>query len=281
MSEHLDVDALADHLAGEGDGGPHLSSCAACTARLAELAAAEVTVAASLAGLPAPAMPPGLADRINAALIAAAPAAPAATVTPLADQRRARHAWLPSVAAGVVLLGGAGLGYALVTGGDGQVTGGDGTLATLDGAREPDTGLVGNASGLDYADAAAVATGLAKVLAGTATHGELTAGASRNKAGAVSPTAQSQHDSAADSAADPLARLRDPAGLASCLLALLPPDQPQLRPLALDYARYDGAPALAVVLPDPDPTKVSVFVVGPGCSQANDSTVFFTRLDRP
>lgn len=54
-----------------------------------------------------------------------------------------------------------------------------------------------------------------------------------------------------------------------------------MRPLALDYARYRGMPALAVVLPDPDPAKVSVFVVGPDCSRNDDDTLFFTRLARP
>jgi hypothetical protein len=70
-------------------------------------------------------------------------------------------------------------------------------------------------------------------------------------------------------------------GLASCLAALLPPEEPDLRPLALDYASFGGAPALAVVLPDPDPAKLQVFVVGPGCSQADDGVLRFVRVARP
>ncbi len=81
-------------------------------------------------------------------------------------------------------------------------------------------------------------------------------------------------------ASDGLARLREPAALASCLAGLLPVDQPDARPLALDYAAYQGAPALAVLLDDPDPAKVSVFVVGPTCVKGDEALLFFTRLDR-
>jgi hypothetical protein len=84
-----------------------------------------------------------------------------------------------------------------------------------------------------------------------------------------------------DSAVDPLARLRAPEGLADCLAALLPPEEPDVQPLALDYAGYAGQPALAVGLPDPDPAQLSIFVVGAGCSRANDSTLYFVRVPRP
>ncbi|MGI8537022.1 MAG: hypothetical protein ACR2K2_11105 [Mycobacteriales bacterium] len=259
MTQHLDLDA-------------HLSTCASCADRLAELAVAEVSVAASLAALPAPAVPVGLTDRITAALAAEpprartdasragppahSPAAPADTVTPLDGRGRARRPWLPAVAAGVILCSGAGLGYALLRDDDRRVssTASDATGGASEGLG---AGLVRNDSGLDYADPASVAVGLPGVLAGTATQ--------RGRAGT----------------SDPLGRLRDPAALASCLAALLIPQEPDVRPLALDYASYNGAPALAVLLPDPDPAKVSVFVVGPGCAQADDRTLFFTRLDKP
>jgi len=80
---------------------------------------------------------------------------------------------------------------------------------------------------------------------------------------------------------DPLARLRDPVALAGCLAVVLDPANPAERPLALDYATYRGRPALAIVLPDPDPARLSVFVVGPACSQADDDLQYFTRVPRP
>lgn len=296
MTEHLDLDALTDLLAEAGEGGNdaersargHLSTCAACADQLREVEAAQTLVTASLASLPAPVMPPEVAARLTAALAAepavapraapsAAPSATAtATVTPLDRRRRTPRAWLPAVAASVVLVGGGLLGYSLLADPRGDEPN---ATAALDSSAERNSALVRSASGLDYADAAAVASALPGVLTGTV--GE----SARSKAAGPTPAAPAPAPpadaGAAQSAADPLDRLRDPAGLASCLVALLPPEEPDVRPLALDYARYEGAPALAVVLPDPDPTKVSIFVVGPDCSQADDDTLFFTRLDRP
>ena len=78
-----------------------------------------------------------------------------------------------------------------------------------------------------------------------------------------------------------LAALHRPAGLAGCLSALLPPAQPTVRPLALDYARFTGRPALVVVLPAEDPRQVEVFIVGPGCTAAEEHLLFYARLPRP
>ena len=327
MSKHLDLDALADLLDGEGDGEAHLSGCAHCAARLGELADAEAAVTASLNSLGAPTLPPALADRIAAALaaepaLAPAPAAPAtpadvvagagagpaglpsaaavpsaATVTPLPSRStrstrstrrlRGHPAWLQSVAAGAVLLLGAGIGYTVLRDDGGS------SEQTAAAGRESGTSLRSNDSGVDYADAAAAASALPSVLAGRATAGRTAGSQAADAPPPAAPKAESTAGSTAGSTAvpqgaagegaagDPLARLRQPAALASCLVALLPPEEPDLRPLALDYARYAGAPALAVVLPDPDPTKVSIFVVGPDCVATADDLKFFTRLARP
>ena len=64
---HLDLDALADVLAGEGD-DTHVRSCATCTEALAELAAADLTVTSALHALPAPPLPEGLSLRLTRAL---------------------------------------------------------------------------------------------------------------------------------------------------------------------------------------------------------------------
>ncbi len=316
MTEHLDLDALADVLAGQGGdetggssvgtaggGTAHLSACADCAQRLRELEAAQAAVSASLACLPPPAMPPEIAVRLSAAL-AAAPRAGAASTTgtsgttearvaPLDGRRRATRPWLPAVAASVVLVGAGLLGYNFVA--DTRSGGQSGTSALeSSGGRgtDRDAGLVRNASGLDYADAPAVAAALPGVLAGALAEPPLGGAVLGAPGSTAQPDSTAQPalpraappgapDTALRSAQDPLSRLRDPGALASCLAGLLPQEEPDVRPLALDYARYEGVPALAVVLPDADPTKVSIVVVGSDCSEADDDTLFFTRLDRP
>ncbi len=289
VDPHLDLDGLADHLAGETDAHLHLSTCGGCTARLAELEAADRMVIAALRSLGDPPLPADVADRIAAALRAeppvavpgAAPATPgalpsgaAATVTPLTAARTTRRrAWLPSVAAAVVLVAGGLLGYGLLQGRSGNGSASTTSAAAPGAADSRAAGYPTVMSGVDYADPAAIAAALPGVLDGSA--GSLsTAQAAPNPPGQSAP-------SGAPAADDPLARLREPGGLADCLATLLDPARPDDQPLALDYASYRGTPALAVVLPDVDPGKVAVFVVGPDCSRADDDLAFFTRLTRP
>jgi hypothetical protein len=77
-------------------------------------------------------------------------------------------------------------------------------------------------------------------------------------------------------AGDGLDRLRDPAALTACLTAL--PSEDDV--LAVDYAQYAGAPAVAVVQPE-RPGLVRVTVVGSGCSTADPQQLDRTVLTRP
>jgi len=70
------------------------------------------------------------------------------------------------------------------------------------------------------------------------------------------------------------------AALASCLAGLTEVDDTQL-PLALDYASFEGKPALAVVLPSDKADKVDVFFVGPTCSQSDAQLLHFARIAKP
>ena len=300
---HLDLDGLADHLAGEVDASRHLATCSGCTARLSELAGADHLVLAALRSLTDLPLPAEVADRLSTALAAEPPltgtprptgtppptgdsasaaplptpaAAREATVVPLDDRRR-RRAWVPAAAAGLVLAAGGLIGYAVVTGGQGSVDTSTAAPGAADEAAESGArgGFPTVASGLDYGDAAAVTAALPTVLDGTADAGRLVAApppAAPDPAAAQPPAA---------STVDPLARLRDPVALADCLAAVLDPADPAEQPLALDYATYQGRPALAVFLPDPDPGRLSVFLVGPACSRADDDVQFFTRVVRP
>ena len=304
---HLDLDGLADHLAGEVDASRHLATCGGCTARLSELAGADHLVLAALRSLTDLSLPADVGDRLSTALAAEPPltgepstgepstgeppsagerasaaplpaltAAREATVVPLDDRRR-RRAWVPAAAAGLVLAAGGLIGYAVVTGGQGSVDTSTAAPGAADGAAESGrrSGFPTVASGLDYSDAAAVAAALPTVLDGTADAGRF--GAAPSPAAPDPAAAQPP----AASTVDPLARLRDPVALADCLAAVLDPANPAEQPLALDYATYQGRPALAVFLPDPDPGRLSVFVVGPACSRADGDVLFFTRVVRP
>jgi hypothetical protein len=285
MSEHLDLDALAD-LAAEPtqDISEHLAGCEQCQEAVEEVRAAQSPVSAALAALPALDLPTDVAADIAGALAAESRATGTASVTtlPPASEARARR-WLPAAAAVLVLLAGAGYGISRLGSSDNASSTSAGAARAKDSAAA--LNVVRNDSGADYTGRAELAAAVPSLLTGTAaaaqTRSALTAPA---PAGATVPlTAAGANPSASSSPAptDPLARLRDNAGLADCLLALLPPDDPSVRPLALDYAQFKGSPALVVVLPSALPKKLDVFVVGPGCSQANDSTLFYTSVDKP
>jgi hypothetical protein len=327
-ARHLDLDALADVLSGQRADDGHLDACAECAERLAELAGAEVAVVASLATLPAPALPDGLAERLADALRAEAARSAAGSVpvragtvtspvtgsvTPLRRRRRRTPTWLPAVAAAValVLAGGFGLdalrglgtgssssdSSAAGGGGGGGDGGGQGASAAADQVES--LAALADSSATDYAVPAQRTAALPRLLGqGRA----FTAGPSGQPPPAATavppvpaaspvPAVPSSPDAsgpdpavpapaAADRAA-PLERLRDPAALAECLVAVEQDGSPGAPPLSLDYAAYAGAPALAVVQPADDPSAVVLTVVGPGCSGADADTLLRTRVARP
>lgn len=82
MTTHLDLDALADLLVGEGSQRDvaHLEGCPTCSAQLGALDEAQAPVRAALATLPAPRLPDGFAERLDEALRrAGVPVQPART----------------------------------------------------------------------------------------------------------------------------------------------------------------------------------------------------------
>ncbi|MDT7548748.1 MAG: hypothetical protein QOE84_1142 [Actinomycetota bacterium] len=286
MSEHIDLDELADAAAGEPtkETAHHLAGCADCQSAVDEVRTAQTPVTAALAALPSPELPTDVAAAIATALAAESRATGTASVTtlPPASGSSARR-WLPAAAAVLVLLAGAGYGISRLGSSDNaSSTSASGAASGKDSAA---LNVVRNDTGADYTGRAALAAAVPDLLAGTAATQQsrsalsapAPASAPLNAAGAQ-PAASAP---AAAAVADPLARLRDNAGLADCLLALLPPDDPSVKPLALDYAQFKGSPALVVLLPSALPKKLDVFVVGPGCSQANDSTLFYTSVDKP
>lgn len=271
MTRHLDLDALADVLAGGHD--PHLDTCEPCRARLAELSSALPTVGAALAALPDPPVPPGLGQRLTEALAAARTPA-TAEVVPIA---RRRTRWLPALAA-------VAAAAVLVTGGVLiSQRGGSGAKTS---ATAGSTGYAVNESGTDYtATPASLSAALPALLAGHAKRATAEDRAVTPAPLAANPSPPGAQGPGAamgpvTSAADPLAPLRTTAGLARCLASLTDPGDPGL-PLALDYATFNGTPALVVVLPSAKAGKVDVLVVPPGCAQADGQLLYFTRLPKP
>lgn len=276
MSTHVTLDDLADLHVGEASDevAAHVASCAECTARLAELEAALAPVASdlrALASLPVPEVPADVAARLDALR---PPPTTSGTVVPLeAARSRRTTSWLPA-------LGGLAAAAVLVTGGvllvqkGGSSTSED-TAASASGASALPTSATGN----DYAkDGKALTAALPGLLGGGPRAETLQAPAADAKTttgstppGTVPQTALS---------GDPLARLREQDGLAACLAGLTDPGSDDL-PLALDYAAFEGQPALVVVLPTSKADKVDVFVVGAQCDQADQRLLFYTRLSKP
>lgn len=269
MTSHLDLDRLADLLAGQApeSDSRHLSACPGCSARLDELVSAEVEVAALLATLAPPPVPATLTARLQAAVVAQprqvnprGPAEPAPdssdrpagssgrTVTPFPDADR-RRSPLVLAAAAVVVVAAAAV-----------------ATVALRSAAGPSTSTTSAASG----------TAAAPVVPTSSTGTDYAGGG----LAAALPALLRAPARAASPAPGPLAGLHTAAQLRSCLSAVLPPGG-AAQPLALDYAAYAGQPALVVVLPASTAGKVDVFVVGAGCRTGDDQTLFFTRLDRP
>ncbi len=282
---HLDLDALADLLVGEGNPRDveHLRSCTTCARQLTDLEAAQAPVDASLAALPPLAVPAPLAAQLTAGDAATGRTA-GSNVLPLAPARRAtgarrreprgRPPWraVTGIAAAIVLVSG---GAALLIRSDHHLSASSAKSSGASLARAPEVRRL--ATGTSYT-AATLAIELPSLLV------PAQAGSVQSGPGPASSRATSQAGAGATPAAGTvpaeLAPLQGTSALAACLSALTPADQPGL-PLAVDYARYGGKPALVVVLPSARPGKLDVYVVGPNCTATDADVIYFTRLAQP
>lgn len=263
--QHLDLDQLADALADDRAHEAHLTGCAPCRAALARLEQAMPAVTAALASAQVPPEPADLPQRL-ARVTADAP------VTSLAARRSRRWPMVAggAAAAAVLVVGGLALGTSVFD------------------SRSPDRGQTEaagtaggttktNSTGFPYRkDGKLLARELPALLAGTAPV------AATPLSAALQPDSAQKSEryaGAVPAPVDPLAGLRTTTGLASCLAELDDPDDPQ-QPLALDYATWDGQPALVVVLPTSKAGKVDVLVVGAGCRSGNDALLYYARLPR-
>jgi hypothetical protein len=261
--QHADLDRLADVLATEADQGggpPDISGCEPCAAALAELRSALPAVARDLGALPE--LPPVPAALERSVAPATAPGAttvlPDASVTSLDSERRTQRWLLPVAglaAAAVVVVGGGLLLTHNATDSSSNAT----------RAAAPSTFPISQ-TGTHY-NKASLPTAIPALLKAKRTSVGAAELAPNGQAGIKAP-------------ADPLALLRTPTGLASCLAGLSDPSDTGV-PLALDYASWGTRPAMVVVLPASRASKVDVFVVGANCTHQESDLIYYLRADRP
>lgn len=277
---HVDLVTLAE--VEEGVAGPqvehatrtHLDSCRQCSDQLAHLR----TTRALLSTLPTEAMPDAVQARVTAALDRAA-AEPATTVVPLTRRARAWNspavAGAAAAAAVVVLIG------ALVAG---NVIhhGKSSTTASAPLADNNRKGVAGSAAatkewstGTNYTPSSIAAlvphliTGTPPAAASGA--GGLTSATTTAPVPAGSPAPSNTITQEAMRA--------DPSAVLACGTILA--GGVRTVPVAVDFARYDGKPAVLFALPAiGHPELLDVWVVRSTCS-ASSLDVYFRRIPRP
>ena len=279
---HLDLDALAELEEGLTEpqaataARAHLDGCEDCRALLSTLR----TTRALLSALPAEPMPERVAARLDAALAGAD--LPAATIVPLSGRKRPWQS--PALAGGVAAAAVVVLVAAIVAG----------TLIHHGKkSSETTTSPTGNSqfSGKSAAQTKQWATGtnytpatIASLVPKLVTQTPPTSlVGGPNSGAALSPQTPSPAGTPATASVPSYTQeqLRNsPEAVLACgqILAGGVPTTP----VAVDFARFDGKPAVIFVLPavGHPGTKLDVWVVRSTCSSANFDLPLF-RVDRP
>lgn len=253
-SPHLDYDTLADLAEGllEDDlaasANAHLDTCAECRDRSADLA----DVSRILAEAPLPSMPAELAKRIDSAL--AAESLHTATVVSLEQRRKQRH-WrvLSAAAAAVVVLGGGtAVGTTILR--DGGTHDGSASVPPVTDPSGPHHGVLPGATPSE------AAAGYEIVTSGTDYHAA-SLGAQLTRAVGE----RARHVTMQGGASGPVQQ---------CVTAIAK----TVRPLLVDQAKYDGAPATVIALPGPSAGRYDVWVVRPTCTPQDRQLISHTQV---
>ena len=274
---HLDLDRLADLEEGlltpdeEAAAQTHLGECADCRALRAQLAGTR----SLLASLPPEQMPATVSARIDASLSAL----PSTTIVPLSSRRRGWRAH-PTAAGLGAAAAVAALVAALVVGRtsshDSSSTAG-GSAETLGQAGATRSSIPlppSTVTGTKYTVRNLHRT-VPTLLAPTA------ALAIAPKAG-TSPAPQASTGASTAAAGPPAALNRlftTPGALEACVRAI--EGGPAAQPLAIDFATFQGAPAVLVVLPGLEPGKVDAWFVGPNCTSTDVNLLRYRSLPAP
>jgi hypothetical protein len=307
----VDLDLLADYIGGALDGTPEeatverrIADDPAWARAYAESSAAIEAVRVDLSALGAAheEMPPEVVGRLEAALASVPPEETGKVVELAPRQARARRArWakrlapvavaagvLISVALGASLLrdsasdsGAAGTSSAgdqaaapaaaspQFSGGPPLSSGEAGPPAAGKSAPRATRGEAESADAFSRREDAATVPPVVVASGTDYTRDTLPVVASRSGTGAQSGQAQS------GTSAEPpaqLSGLKDPAALNTCLTAIrLLLDEPDAPVRLVDLARFEGSPAVVVLLTD------RIWVSGPRCGQIGADTLFTTR----
>jgi hypothetical protein len=275
---HLDLDALAELEEGLVDpetaavSRAHVDACTGCRAQLSRLR----TTRALLSALPPEPMPADVAARVDAA-VRSSGEVPAPSVLPL---NRRRRLWgSPAVAGGAAAAAVVVLVAALVAGnvihGGGKST----TRTPAAGSADTNSSLPKTATtktwstGRDYT-AATIPTLVPTLVTGVPPSGAVSAPSSVPTPAAPSSVATSRTPSYTQD------ELRaSPQAVAACGEILA--GGVSTTPVAIDFARFDGKPAVIFVLPAiGHATELDVWVVRSACSAAN-LDLYFQRIPRP
>lgn len=260
----------------------HLAGCAGCRAALAGIA----DVRGQLRRLATVALPPDVATRVQMALADEAdrPTQPhtAGRTTGRTGPRIHRKRWRPqpgSVAAGVVALLVLVIGGGALANRAGNHTGSssaDRSASRVTGSPhgQATAGTVFAASGRDYSSAT-VDGDVRRLLTGQSA----ATADSRPRGRTAAPNLVVPGRSGGSSnGADPLARLRQPVALAACVRTLT--GGRAATPLAVDYAAYQGTPAVVVVLPGPHTRTVLVYVAAASCGPQRPELLYYHQTTR-
>jgi hypothetical protein len=261
----VDLDRLADFVGGALDGTPDaeavrelVSNDDAWAEAYASLVAADALVRVQLRGLGGPVpVPLDVVRRLDRALAQAA--VPTATVHRLDAHRRWRKAaiGLSAAAAAIVIIGLATVGVLRgMHGVASSDSAGSSAMAPQKAAGAPPQVLT---SDRDYSAATLGQVGQPSTLSG------------QGLAGPESDTGTGTAPRT-DNLAGPLARLTDPTARESCLTAIVGEYGGQVG--TVDFARFNGAPALVAVVTGSSkaPGARWIVVVGPACGEGSSGT---------
>ena len=268
-----ELDVLLDRRAAEepvsDDLSRHVATCPRCRDAVAGLSDVRALLRAEAAHVPPP--PAELGDRIAAALAHAADEdeherssrTAAATVVPI--RQRSRPPRWAAVAAGLLVLGGAGLTAGQLLGDGSPVAG----TAAEDASAAPESAAAGAAGGAGGAEVLATGTDYAeeslaeqaRALLATSRDGEARAGAAEEAAPAP------------DAAGESALRLANPADLAACLEAL---GADAAAEPVVDLATWQGREVAVIVLDEG--SRHTVWVVDRGCRPGADGLVHYQAL---
>lgn len=272
---HLDLDRLADleedlltpEAAGEAEA--HLRDCADCRGLQAQLHGTR----SLLSALPPVEMPAAVVARVDAALSAL----PTTTIVPLSSKRRGWRAHptaagLGAAAAVAALVAALVIGKTTSNSPSTDAAGGAGAAAGAGTTRTTVALPTTSVSGTRY-----TARNLDRAV--TALLQPATALAAAPQAG-TSPTPQPSSEKAAPSPNPALSRLfTSPAALQACVQGI--EGGPAVQPLAIDFATYQGAPAVLIVLPGLEQGKVDAWFVGANCAASDPNLLRYRSLPDP